>query len=83
MKEKIQRVTNDRPDLFDGVSEDTSDRLDHLIATLDNQATQIDVLRAERDQMEGQLNSVIKDLQRFERRFSLKRTDLMICIVLV
>lgn len=64
MKEKIQRVVNHQPDLFDGVGEDTSERLDHLIATIDNQAEQMDVLRAERDRLDIQLSNEIKGLQR-------------------
>ncbi len=54
-KEKIQRVASERPDIFHGVGEETSERLDHIISTVENQATQIDILRAERDQIEGQL----------------------------
>lgn len=57
MKEKIQRVVNERSDLFDGVGEDTSERLDHLISTVDNQAAQIDALRTDS-------NDEIKELQK-------------------
>ena len=64
-KEKIQRVATERPDLFDGVGEETSERLEHLISTVANQATQIDVLHAERNQVEEQLQNEIKQLQRF------------------
>ncbi len=63
-KEKIQRVVAQRPDIFDGVGEETSERLDHLISTVENQATQIDLLHAERNQVEEQLRNEIKQLQR-------------------
>ena len=63
-KDKIQRVAVDRPQLFVDVGEETSERLDHLIATVANQATQIDNLQAERDQLETRLNTQIRDLQR-------------------
>ncbi len=64
LKDKIQRAVTERPDLFDGVSEETNERLDHLIIIVENQATQIDVLQAERDQVEKQLQSEMKQLQR-------------------
>ena len=64
-KDKIQRVAVDRPQLFVDVGEETSERLDHLIATVANQATQIDTLQAERDQLEQQSNTQIRDLQRY------------------
>lgn len=41
VKEKIQRAVSDRPELFEGVGDDTNDRLDHLIATVDRQAAQL------------------------------------------
>ena len=64
LKEKIQRVAVDRSDLFANVGEETSERLDHLIATLESQATQIDSIRVERDRVEQQSNTQIRDLQR-------------------
>ena len=64
LREKIQRVAVDRPDLFANVGEETSERLDHLISTVESQATQIDTLQAERDQVEQQSNTQIRDLQR-------------------
>jgi hypothetical protein len=63
-KDKIHRVVIERPDLFDGTGEETSERLDHLISTVENQATQINVLQAERDQTEKQLQNEIKQLQK-------------------
>jgi len=63
-KDKIQRVVTERPELFEGISEETNERLDHLISTVENQATQNNVLQAERDQVEEQLRNEIKELQR-------------------
>jgi hypothetical protein len=54
----------ERPDLFADTSDDTIERLDHLISTVSNQATQIDILQAERDQAEEQLRNEIRELQR-------------------
>ncbi|CAF1401674.1 unnamed protein product, partial [Adineta steineri] len=65
IKDKIHRVVNEKPDLFDGVSEDTTERLEHLISTVDNQAAYINVLQTERDQIHEQLqnSSVVDDYQ--------------------
>jgi prephenate dehydrogenase len=63
-KDKIQRVVTERPELFDGVAEETDERLVHLISTLENQATQVNVLKAQRDQIEEQLQNGTKELQR-------------------
>lgn len=49
-KEKLHQLVHDQPDLFDGVSEETSERLDHLIATVANQAAQLDALRTDYEQ---------------------------------
>ncbi|CAF1461374.1 unnamed protein product [Adineta steineri] len=57
IKDKIHRVVNEKPDLFDGVSEDTSERLEHLISTVENQAAYINILQSERDQVQEQLTS--------------------------
>jgi hypothetical protein len=63
-KDKIHRVVNERPDLFDGIGEETSERLDHLISTVENQATQVNKLQAERDQADEKYQGQIKNLQR-------------------
>ncbi len=57
-KDKIHRVVEERPDLFDGVSNETSERLDHLISTVENQTTQIHVLDAERDQLRNEMKQI-------------------------
>ena len=62
-KEKINRLVTDRPDLFNNVGEETSERLDHLISTVDHQATQMDNLQAERNEIEAQLQNEIRELQ--------------------
>jgi hypothetical protein len=63
-KDKIHRIVSEKPDLFDGIGEETSERLDHLISTLENQGGQIYVLQAERDQIEKQLQSEIRELHK-------------------
>ena len=59
LKDKIHRVAVDRQDLFVNVGDETSERLDHLISTVENQATQIEVIQAERSQVEEQLREEI------------------------
>jgi uncharacterized phage infection (PIP) family protein YhgE len=62
-KEKIHRVVTERPDLFADIGEETTERLDRLISTVEHQATQIDILQAEREQSEEQLRNEIRELQ--------------------
>ncbi len=61
-KEKIHQIVTERPDLFDGSDEDTSERLDRLITTLKNQAAQLNVLQTERNQIENE----VKELQKYK-----------------
>ncbi|CAF0830686.1 unnamed protein product [Adineta ricciae] len=63
LKDKIQRIAADRSELFEGVGGETGERLDHLIATLDNQYTKIDVLQAENDQLQEQLRKTMNDVE--------------------
>ena len=49
IKEKIQQLVSDRPDLFVDVGEETSERLDHLILTVRNQTALINELQMELD----------------------------------
>jgi DNA anti-recombination protein RmuC len=63
-KDKISRVVTERPDLFANIGEETSERLDHLISTVEHQATHIDTLQAEHNQSEEQLRHEINELQR-------------------
>lgn len=62
-KEKINRLVTDRPDLFTNIGEETSERLDHLISTVEHQATQMELLQTERNEMEAQLQNEIQELQ--------------------
>jgi len=67
VKNQIQRVVTERPDLFDGIGEDSNERLDHLILIVEYQAVQIDALQAERDHVEEQLREANKELQRYKK----------------
>ncbi len=67
LKDKINRLVTERPDLFVNIGEDTSERLDYLISTVEHQATQINILQTERDQSEEQLRNEIQELQRYKR----------------
>ncbi|CAF0953552.1 unnamed protein product [Adineta ricciae] len=63
LKDKIYRLVSEKPDLFDGIGEDTSERLDHLIATIENQAAKINLLQTEHAETEVQLRNNMRDLQ--------------------
>ena len=52
LKDKIHRFALDRPDLFVGIGEETSERLDNLIFSVENQATQIDKLQDHVNELE-------------------------------
>jgi hypothetical protein len=67
VRNQIQRVVTERPDLFDGIGEDSNERLDHLILIVEYQAVQIDALQAERDHVEEQLREANKELQRYKK----------------
>ncbi len=63
-KEKINRIVTERPDLFADIGEETTERLDHLISTVEHQATQINILQTERNEVEERLQNEINELQR-------------------
>ena len=63
VKEKINRIVTERPDLFVNIGEETNERLEHLISTVEHQATQMDLLQTERSEVEEQLRNEIRDLQ--------------------
>ncbi len=67
LKEKIHRIVVERPDLFVNIGEETNERLDSLISTVEHQATQLDILQTERNQSEEQLRNEVQELQRYER----------------
>jgi hypothetical protein len=62
-KDKIHRVVTERPDLFVNIGEETTERFDHLLSTIEDQAKQIDLLQVQHDQAEEQLRGNIKELQ--------------------
>ncbi len=64
--DKIHRAVTEKPALFDGIGEETNERLEHMISTIENQASQIDVLHANRDQVEEQLRNENKELQKYK-----------------
>lgn len=63
VKDKIQRVVSDRPELFEGVGEDTNDRLDHLISTLVDQAAQKDSERMTLEEKIARQSQELQDLK--------------------
>jgi hypothetical protein len=62
---KIHQVVTDRPNLFDGIGEEIDERFDHLLSTVETQATQIDTLQVDRNQIEEELQNKIKELQTY------------------
>jgi DNA repair exonuclease SbcCD ATPase subunit len=64
IEDKIQHAITARSDPFGYIGGNPSERLDHLISTIQNQTGQIDVSRAEHSQIEEQLQNEIKQLQR-------------------
>jgi chromosome segregation ATPase len=52
LKDKIHRLVTERPELFVNIGEETTERLDHLISTVEHQATQIDLLQTERNELQ-------------------------------
>ena len=68
VKNQMQRVVEERPELFEGVGEDANERLEHLISIVENQTAQINALEAERNEVE-QLQNEIKQLQRSVTRY--------------
>ncbi|CAF2108518.1 unnamed protein product, partial [Rotaria magnacalcarata] len=62
-KDKIHRLVTERPELFTDVGEETTERFDHLIVTVEHQATHIDLLQSENEQSQEQLRNQIQELQ--------------------
>jgi hypothetical protein len=73
-KEKIQRIVAERSDLFDGVGEETSERLEHLISTVDSQAVQIGELQNNLSQKDEQQTLLEQRLNEVEREL-IQTTD--------
>jgi cell division protein FtsB len=62
--DKIHRVVAERPNLFVDIGEEITERFDHLLSTVEDQAKQLDVLQAERDQADEQFRHEIEGLRR-------------------
>ena len=52
IKEKINRIVIERPDLFENIGEETNERLDHLISTVEHQAKQLNALQTEINELQ-------------------------------
>ncbi|CAF5157509.1 unnamed protein product, partial [Rotaria sp. Silwood1] len=63
-KEKIHRIATERPNLFTNISEETSERLDHLITIVENQAIQIETLQNERNEIKQRFQYEINEIQK-------------------
>lgn len=63
-KDKINRVINDRSNLFDGIGTDINDRLERLISILENQTEQINHLQNECEQTKERSVNEIEELQK-------------------
>jgi len=64
IEDKLHHVIIARPDLFENIGEKTSEQLDHLISSIENQATQIIQLQTEHDQSTEKYQHEINDLQK-------------------
>jgi len=64
IEDKLHQVITTRPDLFENIGEKTSEQLDHLISSMENQATQIVELQTEHDQSREKYQHEINDLQK-------------------
>ena len=73
-KDKINRLVTDKPELFNGIDEDTSDQLDHLLTTVENQVTKINTLQKERDQLQQTMSE--KDTEQASLRNQLNTIEL-------
>jgi hypothetical protein len=62
--DKIQHVITARSDLFGDIGRNTSERLDGLISTIQNQTTQIDALKSEHDETKEKYEREMNDLQK-------------------
>jgi len=76
-KDKIHQIVTERPDLFVNVGEETSERLDHLISTVEHLATQIELLQSEHNESEERLRNKIHELQKYERNSAIPASELL------
>ena len=58
VKEKVHQAVVEQPEIFESVSDDTMERLDHLIQTFGDQATQIASLQNDRNHVQQRLDEV-------------------------
>jgi chromosome segregation ATPase len=58
IKEKVQGIINEKPELFPDSNDDTIERIEHLISALRNQTAQIESLQAERDNAQKEINEL-------------------------
>ena len=63
-KEKIYRLADEKPSLFEGISEEIHERFNHLISKVENQSTQIDTMQIELHQADEKYKQQIKELER-------------------
>ena len=74
IKEKVQRLVLERPELFDNIHDDTIDRLDHMIVLIEQQSDRIKHLQNQLDKsisdarLESEKNQVREELE--SRRFA-------------
>ena len=64
IKDKIHRIVKEQPDLFENVGDETSERLEHLVHLVSNQATQMQALMVEHQHSEEAFHRKIEELQR-------------------
>jgi hypothetical protein len=71
IKDKIHQAVIERPELFPDVGDDTIERLDYLILAIGNQATHIDDLNNEYENLREKNEQLEKDIQsNIERIFN-------------
>lgn len=76
IKEKIQRIIHEKPELFPQINDDTIQRLDQLISLIQNQAKQIEILQNERSIEIQQLSSQISSVEDYQKQINQLQQDL-------
>lgn len=76
IKEKIQKIINEKPELFPQINDDTIQRLDQLISLIQNQAKQIEILQNERSIEIQQLSSQISSVEDYQKQINQLQQDL-------
>jgi hypothetical protein len=70
IKDKIHQAVIERSELFPDVGDDTIERLDHLILAIGNQATHIEILNNEYENLLERNQQLEKDIQSNNERIS-------------